>query len=84
MEFQGLCSQKAPSSNLTWGEFAENNKTFLLFLCLFSFLKFPLVFKRAVILVYKENCKLKKKLVRTMTFNYYCLFIALLTVLKAC
>lgn len=30
----------------------------------FSFSSLSLVFKRAVILVYKENCKLKKKLVR--------------------
>lgn len=61
-EFQVLGSQKAPSSNLTLEGFAENNKTFL-------FLELFLVFKRAVILVYKENCKLKKKQVRTMTFN---------------
>lgn len=37
-------------------KFAENNGRLSLF--------FSLVFKRAVILVYKENSKLKKKLVR--------------------
>lgn len=43
------------SSSLTLKS-VENNGRLSLF--------FSLVFKRAVILVYKENCKLKKKLVR--------------------
>lgn len=59
--FEALCSHDGPSSGLTLEEFAENIKTFLSLLLS--------VFKRAVILVYKENCKLKKKPVRKRTFN---------------
>ena len=51
-----LCSIKIFSFSSMLGECVLNNDV--------SFSSLSLVFKRAVILVYKENCKLKKKLVR--------------------